>query len=207
MFGGTGINISVERKKHLGAPLETDAFAKSLISAKVEKWVEEIKHLSVIAESQPHAAYSVVTNGLVGRWTFLMRVVPDIGDLLQPLEDAIRFHLLPAITGRAAISDTEKRMLALPVQDGGLGIPIPTVLASNQFKASSLITQPLVFLLTLQHTEGAVSPDQVCNINAIQMHQRKETSKHHREKQQEEVKALKQTLPAALQKSLKLASE
>ena len=85
-------------------------------------------------------------------------------------------------------------------------IPLATVLAVNQFKASSLITQPLVSL-TQQHTEGPVSPDQAGNINAIQMHQRKETSKHHREKQQEEVKALKQTLPAALQKSLELASE
>ena len=197
VFGGTGINISVQGKNHLGAPLGTDAFAKSFISAKVEKWVEEIKHLSVIAESQPHAAYSAMTNGLVGRWTFLMRVVPDISDLLQPLEDAIRIHLLPAITGRAAISDAERRVLALPVRDGGLGIPIPTALAVNQFKASSLITQPLVSLLTQQHTEDPVSPDQAGNINAIQMHQRKETSKHHREKQQEEVKALKQTLPAA----------
>ena len=98
-------------------------------------------------------------------------------------------------------------MLALPVRDGGLGIPIPTVLAVNQFKASSLITQPLVSLLTQQHTEGPVSPDQAGNINAIQMHRRKETSKHHRGKQQEEVKALKQTLPAALQKSLELASK
>ena len=131
-----------------------------------------------------------------------MRVVPDIGDLLQPLENAIKFYLLPAITGQASISNAERRMLALPVRDGGLGIPIPTVLAANQFEPSSLITQSLVSLLTLQHTVGAVSPDQVGNINAIQMHQRKETSKHHRKKQQEEVKAQKQTLPAALQKSL-----
>ena len=53
VFGSTGINISVEGKKHLGAPLGTDAFAKSLISAKVEKWVKDFKHLSVIAELQP----------------------------------------------------------------------------------------------------------------------------------------------------------
>ena len=71
-------------------------------------------------------------------------VIKHHGDLLQPLEDAIRFHLLPAITGQAAISDAERRVLALPVRDGGLGIPIPTVLADNQFKASSLITQLLV---------------------------------------------------------------
>jgi len=82
MFSGTGINITVEGKKHLGAPLGTDVFCESFISAKVEKWVEEIKQLSIIAESQPHAAYSALTNGLVGRWTFLMRVVPGISEML-----------------------------------------------------------------------------------------------------------------------------
>ena len=97
MFSRTGINVSVQGKKHLGAPLGTDEFCKSFISAKVEKWVEEIKHLSIIAESQPHAAYSALTNGLVGRWTFLMRVVPNISDMLQPLEDAIM--QAPSVTG------------------------------------------------------------------------------------------------------------
>ncbi len=72
MFSGTGVNITIEEKKHLRAPLGTDVFRESFISAKVEKWVEEIKQLSIIAESQPHAAYSALTNGLVGRWTFLM---------------------------------------------------------------------------------------------------------------------------------------
>ena len=98
-------------------------------------------------------------------------------------------------------------MLALPVRDGGLGFPIPTVLAANQFKASSLITQPLVSLLTLQHTEGAVSPDQVGNINTTQMHQKRRPV-NMQGKQQEGVKALKQTLPCSSpQKSLELASE
>ena len=85
MFSGAGINITIEGKKHLGAPLGTDVFRESFISVKVEKWVEEIKQLSIIAESQPHATYSALTNGLVGRWTFLMRVVPSISEMLQPL--------------------------------------------------------------------------------------------------------------------------
>ena len=207
MFSGTGINITVEGKKHLGAPLGTDVFCESFISAKVEKWVEEIKQLSIITESQPHAAYSALTNGLVGRWTFLMRVVPDISEMLQPLEDAIRLHLLPAITVRTALSDAERRVLALPVRDSGLGIPIPTTSAANQLESSTFITQPLVNLLPLQHNADTVSLDSVSNLHATQLRLKKETSKHHREKQQEEAIALRQTLPASLQKPMELASE
>ena len=113
-----------------------------------------------------------------------MRAVPDISDMLQPLEDAIRLHLLPAITGRPAFCDAERKVFVLLVRDGGLGIPIPTVLAANQFEASSLITQPLVTLRPLQHTAGIMSLDQVNNTNTMQMHLRKEIRKHHREKQQ-----------------------
>ena len=151
--------------------------------------------------------YVVPYISISSRWTYLMRVVPGISDMLQPLEDAIRLHLLPAITGRPAFSDAERRVLALPVRDGGLGIPLPTDLAPSQFEASCLITQPLLSLLPLQHTAGTMSPDQVNNINTTQMHLRKETRKHHRDKQQEEVNNLKETLPATLQKSLELASE
>lgn len=64
-------------------------------------------------------------NGLVRRWTFLIQVVPSISDVLQPLEDANRLYLPPALIGQAAISDAERRTFALTVRDGGLGIPIP----------------------------------------------------------------------------------
>ena len=127
--------------------------------------------------------------------------------MLQPLEDAIRLHLLPAITGHTALSDAERRVLALPVQDGGLGIPIPTTSAANQLESSTFITQPLVNLLPLQHNADTVSLDSVSNLHATQLCLKKETSKHHREKQQEEAIALRQTLPASLRKSLELASE
>ena len=38
--------------------------------------------LSDIAKSQPHAAFSALTHGLLNKWTYLSRVVPDISHLL-----------------------------------------------------------------------------------------------------------------------------
>ena len=41
-----------------------------------------------IALSQPHAACSAVTLGLLGRWIFLSRTLPDIGGRLAPIMPA-----------------------------------------------------------------------------------------------------------------------
>ena len=51
-----------------------------------------------MAQSQPHAAYAVLTHSLTGRWSYLAQTVSDISDLLQPLEDATLHHLILTIT-------------------------------------------------------------------------------------------------------------
>ena len=48
-----------------------------------------MKRLAEVADIFPHAAYAAFTHGLFSRWSNLMRTVPDITDLLQPLEDVI----------------------------------------------------------------------------------------------------------------------
>ena len=86
----------------------------------------------------------------MSRWTHMMRTVPGIDSLFQPLEDEIRHHFLPALTGREAPSDAERELIVLPPQQGGLGIPIPTRAASRQFTGSMEITVPLVGLIAQQ---------------------------------------------------------
>ena len=61
-----------------------------------------------------------------------MRTIPDIDDLFQPLEEAIRYRLLPALTGKSSFSDVERELLALSVWHGGLGIPQPSRSAGKQ---------------------------------------------------------------------------
>ena len=61
-----------------------------------------------------------------------MRSVPGVEDLFQPLEDVSRHSLLPAITGRPVIRDDERKLIALPVRLGGMGIAIPTEMAPSQ---------------------------------------------------------------------------
>ena len=46
----------------------------------------------------------------------MMRTMPNLHDLLLPLEDAIRQHFIPALTGRTSCSTVERDLLALPVR-------------------------------------------------------------------------------------------
>ena len=47
------------------------------------------KHPSEFALTQPQACSEAYTFGLKYRWTYFLRTLPDIQDLLQPLENAI----------------------------------------------------------------------------------------------------------------------
>ena len=75
-----------------------------------------------------------------------MRTVPDV-DLFQPLEEAIRNQFLPALTGRLALSDVERELIALQARLEGLGISIPTRSANRQQASCAQVTGPLVKLI------------------------------------------------------------
>ena len=173
VFSNSGINISNEGRSYLRAPLGTSSFSDTIINTKVNQWIEEINRLATIAQLQPQSAYSALTNGLMSKWKYLMRVIPDIHLKLQPIEDAIRQRLLPAITGRNNINNTERQLLALPDREGGLGIPLITELATEHYSASQSITALLVSYCTGRSTELPLS------IQAAQEHLKQETKKHY----------------------------
>ena len=110
---------------------------------------QEVKQLSNIASTQPHATYAATTHGLTNKWSYLQRTVLNIGGLFQPLENAIRHHLLPALTGRKGITDS-KTDLTQPNRLGGLGIPNPTRVSSIQHRSSQNISAPLTALILQQ---------------------------------------------------------
>ena len=60
----------------------------------------------------------------------MQRTIPNISDLFKPLEEIIREKLIPAVVGRK-VSDVERRLIALPVRCGGLGITNPVLNADR----------------------------------------------------------------------------
>ena len=127
----------------------TQRQVRLLSTTKIQEWVKEVKQLFNLTSMQPHAAYAATTHGLTNKWSFLQRTVLNIGDLFQPLENAIQHHLLLALTGRKGITNS-KRDLTQPSRLGGLGIPNPTRVSSIQHRSSQNILAPLTALILQQ---------------------------------------------------------
>ena len=153
IFQDTGVNLTKEGRRHLGAAIGNDEFVSNYVEDQVKDWQEQICCLANIAKSQPPWAYAAFRHGLSSRCTFLIRTVPGIGDLLRPLEEAIRRKFIPALTGQEVPGDLEQKLLSLPTRLGSLGISDPTELATEQHQASQKISAQLVVLI-VQQTDG-----------------------------------------------------
>ena len=69
------------------------------------------------------------------RWTYFLRTLPDIADLLEPLERAISDVLIPALL-EDQVAETERDLLALPVHMSGLGLVKPVSQSRHDYEAS-----------------------------------------------------------------------
>ena len=85
-------------------------------------------------------------------WTYFLRTLPDIQDLLEPLENAISQVLIPVITERKC-NQLDRAILALPVRLGGLGFGNPCLDASREYGSSVKVTTPLVKQILSQSQE------------------------------------------------------
>ena len=65
------------------------------------------------------------------------------------MESAIRDKFIPALVGRT-ISDTQRKIFALPIRLGGMGIRNPTETSDNEFEASTRITENLTDIICRQ---------------------------------------------------------
>ena len=133
LFEGSKIRITTSGSKYLGTTIGNMTFRQAYIAEKVEQWRKELETLAMIATSQPQAAFTVLTQSLQHKWLFISRSTNNIGHLLQPIENVIRHKVIPAITGRQHINDTDRRLFSLPPKLGGLGIIIPTEMTHQEF--------------------------------------------------------------------------
>ena len=75
IFDGTGVQVTVEGKRHLGAALGSHSLTDCYVSEKVELWSRLVDKLSGIARIHPHAAYAAFTHGLCNKWTYFLRTI------------------------------------------------------------------------------------------------------------------------------------
>ncbi|EDO37922.1 predicted protein [Nematostella vectensis] len=129
VFSGTAVNVTVQGQKHLGAFIGSRDYLEEYVN-----------------EKACNAAY---TFGLKHRYTYFLRTLSDIQDLLEPLENAISNVLIPAITDHRC-SPLERDVLALPVRLGGLSMTNPCLEADIELSSSVKATAPLVQQIVVQ---------------------------------------------------------
>ena len=144
MFSGTCLKVTSAGKRHLGAVIGSQDYKNEYVNNLVTTWKEELETLSKIAEIQPQAAYSAYVHGFKGKFVYFLRTIPNINDHLQPIEEVIRNNLIPAITGGHQCSDEERKLLALPVRLGGLGIDDICKISTHEYESSRKVTKNLV---------------------------------------------------------------
>jgi len=169
IFQDTVINVTTHGHKHLGAVIGSRLYLEEYLIEKVDDWVGQITTLAEFAASQPQACYIAYTFGLKHKWTYYLRTLPDIEELLIPLEHVISRVFIPAITDHIC-TDAERNLIALPVRMGGLGLENPCQTACSEFLSSTSITAPLVQRITTQ----SYSPPDADEVRKLQQNSRKE---------------------------------
>ena len=59
LFGDTGIQITIEGRKHLGAVIGSQEFKNKYVPEKIDEWKNLLLTLSIIVKTEPHMAYSL----------------------------------------------------------------------------------------------------------------------------------------------------
>ena len=142
IFAGTAVNVYSQGQRHLGAVLGSREYLEECVNKKVEEWVSEGVKLSKFAKTEPQASYAAFSFGLKHRWTYFMRTLADIEDLLEPLERAIADVFISSLT-ESNCTQKERDLLALPVRMGGLGLTNTVQTARSEYSASIKISAPL----------------------------------------------------------------
>jgi hypothetical protein len=89
VFENSGLNITTEGRKHLGAVVGSTSYKNSFINSLIDDWIKELQVLSEIARTEPHAAYSAFIHGLQHSYTHFMRTIQDISIPLKRLDEHI----------------------------------------------------------------------------------------------------------------------
>jgi len=200
VFKGTGVNLTTDGRRHLGAALGCCSFTEQYMKEKVDCWLRSIHRLSEIVKIHPHSAYCAFVHGMCSKWTYFIHTIPEASSFFAPLEEGWSRAFIPALSNNS-INGQERALFALPVRLGGLGIRKFLECSDDEFAASLKVILHLVEAILCQQLAFDLS---ICD---VQHHNKLEilTIKH--KKQSELAAELHFHLLANLQCTLSLASE
>ncbi len=74
---GSNVKITSDERPYLGA------YVDKFVSEKVQHWSKELKLMSAIGTTQPHAAFAPLTHDMTSKGSFLFRTVPHVREQVQ----------------------------------------------------------------------------------------------------------------------------
>lgn len=112
----------------------------------VREWVEAIYKLAVVVKWYLQTSYVGLVASLQGKWQYVSRVIPNISDDLQPIEDATRSVFIPALFGSKPVWVMYEfwQLLGNGVKKAGLGLQNAMDSANRLFNASDAATKRLI---------------------------------------------------------------
>ena len=133
-----------EGARYLGGFIGSTAKQLEWLRPQIQQWIEGIEKLAKVAKRYPQTAYAGLVKSLQTEWTYLQRVVPELEEVMAPIEEAIKDTFLPALFQEEGPTlDAMRLLLSLSVKKAGLGMPNPAHTARDNMEASQRITASL----------------------------------------------------------------
>lgn len=130
--------------RYVGGFVGTEEARQEWLLPQIQNWIYGVEKLASVAKRYPQTAYAGLVKSLQTEWTYLQRVVPDLGPQMVPLEAAISDTFLPALFAEDGQAITGLRaQLSLSVKKAGLGVPNPITTAQANLEASVRVTAEL----------------------------------------------------------------
>ena len=110
-------------------------------------------------KTEPQAAYAAFIAGFCGHLNYFIRTTPNLSTILHELDQVITNELIPAITDGSVVSSEERVLLLLPVNLGGLGIPIFAECCKTEYQNSLLVcSQQAAAIVTQKSADNTQLP-------------------------------------------------
>ncbi len=145
LFKDTGVQITSEGQRHLGAAVGSPTFVAEYIREKVLSWEKQLHLMGEAGKISPHCLHAAFTKGFRSVWTYLLRTVPEAGHHMGPIDKLINEVIAPVVTQEGCSRDEHlMEALRLPCRRGGLGLESPSTHAKQQFEDSLRAVRPLI---------------------------------------------------------------
>ena len=152
--------------RHLGAVTGDHLYKEKYVSELVTYLNDRLQLLPKIAETEPKSVYAAFVSGFRSKLTYFIHTIPDISELLLPLEHTIGQKLIPAITGGQICFDNERILLSLPTRYGGLNISLFHETAKFEYQNSRIIAKQLTNLIINQDSIYTVNSSDISKLKS-----------------------------------------